>query len=176
MVAVRHDAEGTHVGLWVGPLLLTVSLVVWFVADRLVVVGPFDRAQIAGFIAMPLLLLAPGALGVAAAEAEARRGRLALALVPAALGTLAAAGLMATVAQIDCRPVASPADVLGPAIAVGIAVALAFGLPALAARRLAGRGLLVAVASTAVLAVVGGVAVVGVLLAAFPVLSCAGPS
>jgi hypothetical protein len=69
--------------------------------------------------------------------------------------------------------VASPADVLGPALAVGLAAALAFGLPALAAQRLAGRGILVAVGSAAGLAVLGGVAVVGVLLLAFPVLSCA---
>ena len=173
MTVVHQQNERPRVGLWVGPLLLTVSLVVWFVADRLVIVGPFDRSQITGFIAIPLLLLAPGALGVAAAEAEARSGRLALALVPAALGVLTVVGLMATVAQIDCRPVASPADVLGPAIPVGLAVALAFGLPALAARRLADRGGLVAVASAAAFALVGAVVVVGVALAAFPVLSCA---
>ena len=156
-----------------GPVLLIVALVVWFVADRLVIVGPFDRAQISGFIAMPLLLLAPGALGVAAAQADARRGRLALTLVPVALGVLTVVGLMAAVVQINCRPVASPAEVLGPALTVGLAAALAFGLPALAAKRLAGRGILVAVGSAAALAVLGGVAVLSVLLMAFPVLSCA---
>ena len=173
MDTVREQNKSPHVGLWLGPLLLTVSLVVWFVADRLVIVGPFDRAQISGFIAMPLLLLAPGALGVAAAEAGARTGRLALVLVPAGVGVLTVVGLMATVAQIDCRPVGSPAEVLGPAIAVGLAAALAFGLPTLAARRLADRGIFVAVVSAAALELVGAVAVVGVLLVAFPVLSCA---
>lgn len=173
MTAVHQQNERPHVGLWVGPLLVAVSLLVWLVADRLVVIGPFDRAQITGAIALPLFLLAPGTLGVAAAQADARRGRLALALVPAALGVLAVAGLMATVAQVGCRPVAGPADVLAPALPVGLAVALAFGLPALAARRLAGRGSLVAVASAAALALVGAVVVVGVALAAFPVLSCA---
>ena len=125
MTAVRQPNERPHVGLWVGPLLVAVSLLVWLVADRLVVIGPFDRAQITGAIALPLFLLAPGTLGVAAAQADARRGRPALALVPAALGVLAVAGLIATVAQVGCRPVAGPADVLAPALPVGLAVAFA---------------------------------------------------
>ncbi len=173
MTAVHQQDKRPHMGLWVGPLLVAVSLLVWFVADRLGVIGPFDRAQITGAIALPLFLIAPGTLGVAAAQADTRRGRLALALVPVALGVLAVVGLMGTVAQVACRPVAGPADVLAPVLPVGLAVALAFGLPALTARRLAGRGTFVAVASAAALALLGAAVVLGVALAAFPVLSCA---
>jgi hypothetical protein len=173
MTPVHQQGNRPHMGLSVGPLLVAVSLLVWLVADRLVIIGPFDRAQITGIIALPLFLLAPGTLGVAAAQADARRGRLALALVPVALGVLAVVGLMATVTQVGCRPVAGPADVLAPALPVGLAVALAFGLPALTARQLADRGSLVAIAGAAVLAVVGAVVVLGVALVAFPVLSCA---
>lgn len=173
MTPVRKQNERSPVGLWVGPLLVGVSLLAWLVADRLVVIGPFDRTQITGVVVLPLFLLAPGTLGVAAGQADARRGRLALALVPTVLGVLAVAGLMATVRQVGCRPVVGPADVLAPALPVGLAVALAFGLAALAGRRLADRGSLVAIAVAAAIALVGAGVVLGVALVGFPVLSCA---
>ena len=176
MTATQQRSLRPRFGLWVGPLLLIASLAVWLVADRLVIIGPFDRAQIEGLVGVPLYLLAPGALGVAAARAQDDRGRFALLLVPLVLGVLTMAALVATVGQIGCQPVVSEEQVLAPSLPVGITAALAFGIPALAAQRAAGRGAVLALALAAVLAAVGAALTVVVLLVMFPVVSCAAPA
>jgi hypothetical protein len=51
--------------VFAGPLLVVAAIGVWYVSDGLVVLGPFDRAQIGWAVVLPLLALAPGVSGVA---------------------------------------------------------------------------------------------------------------
>src|SRR5258705_6666108 len=51
--------------LVVAPSLLVLAVAVWFVSDRLVTIGPFDRAKIGWAVVVPLLALAPGAAALA---------------------------------------------------------------------------------------------------------------
>src|SRR2546426_504778 len=97
--------------LGVAPLLLLVGLAIWVVSDRLVLRGPFDRAQIEGVVALPLIALAPGAAALAGSGSTSPGlARLVVASTSIATGLFVVFGLAASITFIDCRPATSPLE------------------------------------------------------------------
>lgn len=94
--------------LLAAPALLLSAVAAWFVADQLVTIGPFDRAQV-GWLAVPLLALAPGVAALAEQRSgEVRRSRLVVAVVSLVVGVVVLVGMEATVTIVDCQPVTGP--------------------------------------------------------------------
>jgi len=58
--------------LSVAPSLLVLALAIWFVSDRFVVIGPFDRATIGWAVVLPLLAIAPGAAALAGSSSTSQ--------------------------------------------------------------------------------------------------------
>jgi len=121
-------------GLTIAPLLvLGVAWVLWVVSDRLLWIGPLDRAAFGWLVVVPLLVLAVP-LATEAWHGLDRRGRMvgALALagsVAAVVATLFARALFET----DCQygMLVGPAEILVRSIGLGIAVGAAYGIGAL---------------------------------------------
>lgn len=96
----------------------------WWISDRLLYIGPLDRAAFSWAVVVPLWLLAPVVAGFAWQELG-RSERLATALTVAIVVTGAAATLLWLAAAFpDCQYGATfaPADVLGPSSLVGAVI------------------------------------------------------
>lgn len=144
--------------LAIAPILIAASFAVLTVSSSLVVVGPFDRAQIGWGVGVPLFLLAPGAAALAARQAGVRLAGWSIGAIGAALGGITIVGLVATMSQIGCGPTSNALEILVHAIPVGIAAGFGFAGPAAAAWFVRERGFLIALA-------VGGILAFGAIFA-----------
>ena len=161
----------------IAPFLIAASFAVVTISSALVVVGPFDRAQIGWGVGVPLFLFAPGAAALAARRAGGQVAAWSIGAIGAALGVLTVAGLMASMPRIGCAPTSDALETLIPAVPVGIAAGLTFAGPAAAAWFVRERSSVIALALGAVLAFGGIVATILVWAWSFVVgVSCAAPS
>jgi hypothetical protein len=113
-----------------GPLLVLAAIGVWHVSDRLIFVGPFDRAQVGWAVVMPLLALAPGVAGLAEGREELEESsRLVANLTTLGLGLGATITVLATVTFASCRPVTNALEILPQALVTGLLAAATFALP-----------------------------------------------
>jgi hypothetical protein len=163
--------------LGVAPLLLLLGLAIWFVADRLVTVGPFDRAQIEGLVVLPLIAIAPGAAALAGSGSTSpRAARLVVAVVSAAIVLFVVIGLAATVTVLDCRPVTSPLQVVPRTLPTAFVFGIGFAISTAAAsgRAQHGRHLVAVVVGAAVWIVAAALGVFAFFMS-FPPLSCGAP-
>ena len=161
-----------------GPLLLFAAFLVWYVSDRLVVIGPFDRAQIGWAVVAPLAALAPGVAALAERDGRLiRASRQVAASVSVGLGVFVLGALAVTVTFANCRPVTSPMDVLPNAIPTALVAGASYWLAYLSA---AGRvrqdkvPLSVLVGAIVWLAL-AGLTVLVLFGVSFPPISCAPP-
>lgn len=138
--------------LAIAPLLIAASFAVLAISSSLVVIGPFDRAQIGWGVGVPLFLLAPGAAALAGRKVGGRVTAWSIGAIGVALGGLAIVGLVAMMPRIGCAPTGNVLEILVHSIPVGIAAGLAFAGPALAAWFVMERGFVIALAVGAVLA------------------------
>jgi hypothetical protein len=138
--------------LAVAPLLIVASFAVVTISSSLVVVGPFDRAQIGWGVGVPLFLLAPGAAALAGRQAGGRAAAASIGAIGVALGVLTIVGLVATMSQIGCAPSVSALEILVHAVPVGIAAGLGFVGPAVAAWFVRERAFFIALAVGTILA------------------------
>jgi len=163
--------------LGVAPLLLVFAVAIWFVSDRLVVIGPFDRATIGWAVVLPLLAIAPGAAAVAGSSSTNQGlARLVVAGTSIVTGLFVVFGLTAAVTFVDCRPVPSPLDVVPRTLPTAFIFGIGFAISAAAAwgPALNGRRVIALVVGAAVWIVT---AVLGLfaLFVSFPPLSCGAP-
>jgi hypothetical protein len=175
----RRIEPGSTLALFVvPPVLLVLGLLSWYVSDRLVVIGPFDRAQIGWGLTVPLMALAPGAAAVAGTLT--RRPDLARRLVwtvSILSGVVAWLWLASSITFMDCRDVTNRSAVFIRVLPTALAVALAFAIGARAARLATDRGhLLVALVLGAGGWFGGAVVATAVFFVSFPPLACAAPS
>ena len=91
----------------IAPFLIAASFAVLTISSALVVVGPFDRAQIGWGVGVPLFLLAPGAAALAARRAGGRVAAWSIGAIAVALGVLTIAALVASMPRIGCAPTAN---------------------------------------------------------------------
>jgi hypothetical protein len=158
--------------------LLALAYALWAISDRLVWIGPFDRAAFGWVFVAPLSWLAPGIAGLAWSQMPKGR-RIAAALVVGAIVALVSGGLLATAIDFaNCAPVTSIAQVLPASLAIGVVIGLGPALGALVAGAVAARlsGLTrvaSAVATGGVIGFVGLFAAVFTFVFFFPPISCA---
>ena len=158
----------------IAPFLIAASFAVVTISSALVVVGPFDRAQIGWAVGVPLFLLAPGAAALAARRAGGRVAAWSIGAIAVALGVLTIAALVASMPRIGCAPTANSLEALFHAMPVGIAAGFTFAGPAAAAWFVKERGSVIALAVGAVLAFGGLFATILVWAWSFVVgVSCA---
>jgi hypothetical protein len=163
--------------LGIAPALLVLALAVWFVSDRLVTIGPFDRAKIGWAVVVPLLALAPGAAALGGSSSTSQGlARLIVALTSIVTSIVVVFGLASAITFVDCRPATSPLEVVPRTLPTAFALGVGFAIstaaawrPALHARRLA--VVLVGAAVWVVAAAIGLFA----LFVSFPPLSCGAP-
>lgn len=112
----RGRAIGFDWRLLAGPLVLLSALALFKLSDILLMIGPLDRAAFGWSVPVPMLLLAPGLIGVASRSSGQRAGRV------TAIGTGALFALVIGVAwfagttQVGCDP--------DPSLAVRVASSL----------------------------------------------------
>ena len=99
----------TRAELVFGPLLVLGGAVTWWISDQLIVIGPFDRAQIGWAVVVPLLALGPAVTGLAARKPElSRQSRL------VGMTTAGLAGLWVLAAAVPVAVVVLVMAVLQP--------------------------------------------------------------
>jgi hypothetical protein len=148
----RSDQPRDLRSLAIAPILIVASFGVLTISSSLVVVGPFDRAQVGWGVGVPLFLLAPGAAALAGRQAGGRAAAFSIGAIGVALGVLAIVGLLWLMPPIGCAPSGNALEILVHAIPVGIAAGVAFAGPAAAAWFVRRLGFLVALVVGAVLA------------------------
>ena len=170
-MASDPGARRAGIELLAAPLLFVASITVWAVSDRLVYVGPFDRAQVGWAVAVPLFLLAPVAAGLAARSVGTRLAMAVAATIAAAIAALVILGLSAT-AQIGCEQVTRAE---AAARALPVAMTAAGGFLAAVGTTIAARprGTAVAVTAGILAGIAGGVTTLLVFALAYPGVSCA---
>lgn len=158
--------------------LLALAYALWAISDRLLQIGPLDRAAFGWIVVVPISSLAPGVAGLAWAPMPARRQRTAAILVGGVVALASGVLLANAIDYANCAPVTSWTDDLPGSLAVGLAFAAGPVLGALAAASIA-RGVTgmwripAALAAGAIIGVVGLFAAVLTFAAFFPAISCA---
>jgi hypothetical protein len=112
------------IGLIVPLAIVGLAYVLWWISDRLVVVGPLDRAAFGWVVVIPVWLSAPIAAGLAWHRLTARRALVAALGVGATVSAVAALLFWQSVAHPDCATgtIRAPIDWVLPALAVGSVV------------------------------------------------------
>ena len=161
-----------------GPLFVAAAVGVWWVSDRLLSIGPFDRATVGWAVVVPLLALAPGVAGLG----EGNPGRIALSrrvadLTAVAIGVAVMALTLGAVTWANCRPVATPFDILPQAVIVGLLGGASYAVPYRVGTGFVRSGQTVAglIAAGGLFLALAGLSLFIVFVALFPPLSCAAP-
>src|SRR3954454_5696213 len=110
------------VALPIGTLGLAYAL--WWMSDRLVNVGPLDRAQFGWLVVVPVWLSAPIVAGYAWRCIEPRRLAVSAVVVGLVIAGIAADLLWQSTASPDCTfgTAVAPADLVGPSVLFGLTV------------------------------------------------------
>ena len=121
----------TTTRLQIAPVIVVaVAFVLWLISDRLLYVGPFDRATFGWLVVVPLWAAAPTFAGFSW-RGFAPRARLRTAISGGlAIGGVAAILLWqsATAPAIGCNPSHTPLELILPALAVGAVVGGGFAI------------------------------------------------
>ena len=176
MVEAGHRSRSLAT-LVVAPSLLVLALAVWFVSDRLVTIGPFDRAKIAWAVVVPLLALAPGAAALAGSRTTSPGlARLVVAGTSIITGLFVVLGLASAITFVDCRPATGPLEVVPRTLPTALALGIGFGISAAAAwgPALHGRRLVAVAVGAAVWIVMAAIGLFAFFVS-FPPLSCGAP-
>jgi hypothetical protein len=113
MVGVARERHVGVFGLVLGPVLLGLGLAIWTELIHLDQVLPLSRAWIGGAIALPMVIVSPGLISLAWADASTEPAARWLARALAVAIALGVVGLLAlTVRQIGCQPVTDPLQIL----------------------------------------------------------------
>jgi uncharacterized membrane protein (GlpM family) len=163
--------------LIVAPALLVLAVAVWFVSDRLVVIGPFDRAKIAWAVVLPLLAIAPGAAALAGSGSTSPRlARLVVAGTSIATGIFVVLGLVSAITFIDCRQATGPLEVVPRTLPTAFVLGIGFAISAAAAwgPALHGRRVVALVVGATVWIVAAALGLFAFFVS-FPPLSCGAP-
>ncbi len=154
------------------PLSLAgLAYVLWWISDRLLYIGPLDRAAFGWLVVIPVWIGAPVAAGFAWRTLEPTSTRLIAALVGTVVAAVAALLLWQAVAFPNCGTgtIRTPQEMVLPSMLVGAALGGGVAWSGLVSAGLARRGrpiaalVLGAAAGTLALAVVIAVAAMTVL-------------
>ncbi len=158
--------------------LLTLAYALWTISDRLLQIGPFDRAAFGWIFVMPISWLAPGIAGLAWSGMPTARRRLAAIIVGGTVAVVAGVLLANAVDQVGCAPVTSWTDDLPGSLAVGAVIGAGPALGALLAAAVAIRTKgawrpVAAIATGGIIGFVSLFAAIMTLVLVFPPVTCA---
>ena len=157
--------------LLIGPGLLVLGLVLLKASNDLVVIGPFDRAQFGWLVPVPMLLLAPGAIGVAA-RWSGRRAAHRVALATGALfAIVTGVAWFLTTTQIGCDPHPAVATRVLAAIPLPLVLGVGWALAGWAATGFADRPF-AAIVVGAIIAIGTGIVMLLTWGVLFPGVTC----
>ena len=134
----RTDGGSVRFALGVAVPLAVVALAygLWWISDRLVYIGPLDRAAFGWVVVLPVWLCAPIAAGMAWRRLTAGATMSAVILVGVVVSSVAAILFWQSVAHPDCEfPIRAPIDWVLPSVLVGVAIGLGPALSGLLAVR-----------------------------------------
>jgi hypothetical protein len=114
----------------------------WWISDRLVSIGPLDRATFGWAVVIPVFVAAPVVAGFVWRRLVPRQALLAAGVVAAAIGGAAAILFWAAVAFPDCDfgAVRTPAEWVVPSLVLGAVIGGGLAASGLLASRLARDG------------------------------------
>jgi len=158
--------------LAIGPALVVVGLTLLKVSDELVFIGPFDRAQFGWAVPIPLLMLAPAAIGLAARTSGVEAARAAATVTGLILGVPVGIGLFVSMRQVGCDQYPDTLAILFASVPVPLVLGLGWAAAGRFAIRFADRPILAVVAGVGG-AILAGIAMILAWAAFFPGLSCA---
>ena len=158
--------------LLAGPLVLLAGLALLKLSDVLVVIGPLDRAQFGWLVAFPMIVAAPGLVGVAAAWSGVRGARWTAVGMGATFGLLVGIAWFASTKQVGCNQYPDSVQVLFASLPVPLVLGIGWTAAGWFAIRHADRPWLALGAGIAG-AILAGVAMIVTFALFFPALSCA---
>jgi hypothetical protein len=129
--------------LGVGAPLAVVALpyALWWISDRLLYVGPLDRAAFAWAVVVPAWVISPAVAGFAWGRLSLPSATVAAAVVGATVGGAAAVLFWAAVAYPDCAlPIRTAGDWVPPSVLLGGVIGVGVGASGLSAARLVRNG------------------------------------
>lgn len=110
----------------------------WWISDRLLYVGPLDRAAFGWAVVVPVWITAPVAAGFAWCRLAARERFLAAVVVGATISGAAATLFWRAVAYPDCQyPIRTPGEWIVSSLIVGLSIGGGLVVSGLLASRLA---------------------------------------
>jgi hypothetical protein len=98
--------------------LAAVAYAAWAISDRLIAIGPLDRAAFGWLVVAPVWIASPGSTGLVWARLTTADRRLAAAVIAVSLTVAVGVFLSASITQLGCTPVAGLEDLL-PSLIVG---------------------------------------------------------
>lgn len=123
-IGVGEEPRHFAIGLVVPLAIVGLAYVLWWISDRLVYIGPLDRAAFGWVVVIPVWLSAPIAAGLAWHRLTARRALAAALAVGATISGVAALLFWQSVAHPDCATgtIRAPIDWVIPSLLVGSVV------------------------------------------------------
>lgn len=150
MASDNSDSDGrptggqaVRIGLGVAVPLVVAALAygLWWISDRLLYIGPLDRATFGWAVVVPVWLSAPIAAGFSWRRLTTSGTRVAAIVVGGAVSSVAAVLFWQSVAHPDCQfPIRAPIDWVLPSLFVGVMIGAALAASGLLAVTLVRRG------------------------------------
>lgn len=154
-----------------GPIALVAAVTIWLLADRLLGIGPLDRAQATGLMALPLFLMSPWAVGLGVNDRTQRAVWRRAAAFGGILGVAIAGVLVVSTSQIGCRRITFPDGVI-EAGAVGAAVGASFAIAVVVAAALLHRHAILSLLASGATHCIGLSFAFYLFTTLYPVASC----
>lgn len=157
-------------GVAVPLAVVALAYALWWVSDRLLYIGPLDRAAFGWAVVIPVWLAAPVAAGFAWRGLTARASCMAAVVVGSVIAGVAAVLFWQSVAYPDCAYGAThtPVDWVLPSLVLGLIIGGGLAISALIASRFVRQGRLwtaaVLGAGTEIVMVFAAILVAGMML------------
>jgi hypothetical protein len=138
----RRTGGRLLVGVATPLAIVALGYVLWWISDRLVSIGPFDRATFGWAVVIPVWLAAPVVAGFIWSRLPGVEVRLAAVAVGTVVSTAAAVLFWQGVANLDCEfgSTRTPAQWMGSSVFVGGVIGAGVVVSALLASRFARMG------------------------------------
>jgi hypothetical protein len=136
--------EGVQLGLGItAPVaVLALAYALYWISDRLLYIGPLDRAWFGWLVVVPLLLIAPVPAGLAWSRLTLPSVMVAAAVVATSVAAVEAALFWLPIAHVDCQfgSRMTPAEAVGPSLIVGLLMGVGYVLASRLVAALVRRG------------------------------------
>ncbi len=157
--------------LALGPLALALGLFLLKLSDILLYIGPLDRAAFGWSVPIPLILAAPGLMGVAARWSGIRTARRVAVLTGTSFGVALGIAWFLSLSQVGCDPHPGLATRLLASLPIPLVLGVGWALAGWVAAAYADRPV-VAFAAGAGIAIAAGVVMFVAWALFFPGVTC----